>query len=118
MTPQAHSHRPFAVTISCGREVSYFDAQKLALCRREAYLGRAIVRPQALRRGAVQRRAFLAARGATVRLQAAARGMLVRRRVAAMRAAAVIVQARFRGYRAREAIRRQQVSSVYATRCA
>ena len=86
-------------------------------CRREAYLGRAIIRPQALRRGAVQRRAFLAARAAVVRLQAAARGMLVRRRVAAMHAAAVVVQACFRGCRARTAIRQQQVSPARGAIC-
>ncbi len=88
---------------------------RMTLRRREAYLGRAAIRPQALRRGAVQRRAFLAACAAVVRLQAAVRGALVRRQVAAMRAAAVVVQARFRGYRARKAIKQQQVSSTYPT---
>jgi hypothetical protein len=78
-------------------------------CRRAAYLGRAVVVPQALRRGAVQRRAFLVARAAVIRLQAAARGSIVRRRLAAMRAGAIAIQAHFRGYHIRRALRRQQV---------
>ena len=84
--------------------------RRAALCRRDAYLGRAVIRPQALRRGAVHRRAFLAARAAVIRLQAAARGALVRRRLAAMHSAATVIQARFRGFRIRNALRRQQVS--------
>ena len=79
------------------------------LCRLNAYLSRAVIPLQALRRGSVQRRSYLAARAAVIQLQALARGSLARRRFLAARAAAVTLQAHWRSWRTRNQIKRERV---------
>ena len=89
-------------------EVSVNLEWALLRYRVNAYMGRHATRVQALRRGAVQRRAFLCQRAAAVRLQAAWRASVARRALSAARASAVTVQRAWRGYVARSHFHRMR----------
>ena len=90
-------------------EAAVSSRRALEASRYEHRLTVAATRVQALRRGAVLRRAFLAQRTAAVTIQAAVRGQQARARFVAQRQAAIAIQASWRRHAAMQQLAQAKV---------